>query len=76
MVKLYSFEACPWCQKVKKYLQSKNVAYEVHDIQLNEDDLRACIKLSGDNMVPVITTDDKNFVIGFDKPKIDALLGL
>lgn len=76
MVKVYSFEACPWCNKVKKYLDSKNVAYEVHDIELNEDDAVACEKLTGDTAVPVVTVDDKNFVLGFDKAKIDELLGI
>lgn len=76
MVKVYSFEACPWCDKVKKYLKSKNVEFEVHDIQLNEEDAIACEKLSGDTAVPVITNDDVHYVLGFDKQKIDALLGI
>ncbi len=76
MVKVYSFEACPWCNKVKKYLQSKGVEYEVHDVELNPEDAAACEKLTGDTAVPVITVDDKNYVLGFDKAKIDALLGL
>ena len=76
MVKIYSFEACPYCDKAKRYLDSKGVEYEVHDIELNEEDAAACEKLTGDTAVPVITADDKNYVLGFDKAKIDALLGL
>ena len=74
MVKVYSFETCPWCDKVKKYLKSKNVEYEVRDIELNEDYAKECLQISGDTMVPVTTIDGKNFVLGFDKAKIDALL--
>lgn len=76
MIKLYSFQACPYCDKCKRYLDSKGVEYEVHDIELNEEDAAACEKLTGDTAVPVITADDKNYVLGFDKARIDALLGL
>ena len=48
----------------------------VHDIELNPEDAEACEKLTGDTAVPVITADDKNYVLGFDKAKIDELLGL
>ena len=76
MVKLYSYSGCSWCRKCKLYLQSKGVEYEVHDIELNPEDAEACEKLTGDTAVPVITADDKNYVLGFDKAKIDALLGI
>ena len=76
MVKVYSFESCPWCNKVKKYLDSKNVEYEVRDIELDETAAKECEKISGDLTVPVTTVDGKNFVLGFDKAKIDALLGI
>ena len=76
MVKVYSFETCPWCNKLKRYLQSKNVEYEVRDIELDEEAAKECQKISGDLTVPVTTVDGKNFVLGFDKAKIDALLGI
>ena len=76
MVKVYSFETCPWCDKVKKYLKSKNVEYEVRDIELDEEAAKECIQISGDTAVPVTTVDGKNFVLGFDKAKLDAMLGL
>ena len=76
MVKVYSLTTCPWCDKVKKYLKSKNVDYEELNIETNDDAYEACKKLTGDEAVPVITANDKDFVLGFDKAKIDALLGL
>ena len=76
MVKVYSFESCPYCQKLKRYLDSKNVEYEVRDIELDETAEKECLKISGDLTVPVTTVDGKNYVLGFDKAKIDALLGL
>ena len=76
VVKVYSFESCPWCSKVKKYLDSKGVEYEVRDIELSQDAAQECMKISGDTMVPVTTVDGTNYVVGFDKEKIDQLLNL
>ena len=73
MVKVYSINECPWCEKTKKYLKSRNVDFEEHNIELNDDDRDACYKLSGDLMVPVVTADDKAYVMGFDKAKLDEL---
>ena len=33
MVKVYSITQCPWCDKVKKYLKSKGIAYEERPIK-------------------------------------------
>lgn len=76
MVKVYSINNCPWCDKVKKYLKSKNVDFEEHNIEENPADADACFKLTSDTAVPVVTADDKNYALGFDKAKIDSLLGL
>lgn len=76
MVKVYSITNCPWCDKLKKYLKSKGVDYEEHNIETNEDDLKECIRLTNDEAVPVTTVDGKNYVLGFDKAKIDELLGI
>ena len=74
MVKVYSFESCPWCNKVKNYLTARGVEYEVRDIELDETAREECEKISGDLAVPVTTIDGKNYVVGFDKKKIDELL--
>ena len=74
MVKVYSINECPWCDKFKKYLKSRNVEFEEHNIETNEEDREACYKLSGDTMVPVTTTDDQTYVLGFDKAKLDEIL--
>lgn len=74
MVKVYSFEGCPWCVKVKKFLQACGVEYEVRDIELDEKAAKECLKISGDLTVPVTTIDGVNYVLGFDKRKIEELL--
>lgn len=74
MVKVFGFEGCPWCTKVKNYLQARGVEYEEHDVELNEEDAKECQRISGDLTVPVTTIDGVNYVVGFDKRKIDELL--
>lgn len=76
MVKVYSINNCPWCDKVKKYLKSKHVEFEEHNIEENDADRDACYALTGDLVVPITTADDKDYVLSFDKAKLDALLGL
>ena len=76
MVKVYSISTCPWCEKVKKYLQSRQVEFEERNIETDEEALKECVKLTNDEAVPVITADGKEYVLGFDKAKIDAMLGL
>ena len=76
MVKVYSINNCPWCDKVKKYLQSRQVEYVECNIENDEVALTECQALTNDEAVPVITADGKEYVLGFDKGEIDALLGL
>mgnify|MGYP000297995455 FL=1 len=76
MVKVYSITQCPWCDKVKKYLKSKNIAYEEFNIEENEEARKECEAISGDLIVPVTTVNGKDFVVSFDKAKLDAILGI
>ncbi|KGM96196.1 NrdH-redoxin [Clostridium botulinum] len=75
MVKVYSIPDCPWCEKVKRYLDSKQVDYE--DINVKEDieGKEEMISLTNQRSVPVITVDGA-IVIGFEKEKLDDLLNL
>ena len=73
-VTVFGFETCPWCSKVKNYLKVRGVEYEVRDIELDEEAAKECQKISGGLAVPVTTIDGKNYVVGFDKKKIDELL--
>lgn len=76
MVKVYSITQCPWCDKVKKYLKSKNIAYEEFNIEEDEEARKECEAISGDLIVPVTTVNGKDFVVSFDKAKLDAILGI
>ena len=76
MVKVYSITSCPWCDKVKKYLKANHVEFEEHNIELDEEAKEDCYRISGDLVVPVTTVNGKDYVLSFDKAKLDAMLGL
>ena len=73
MVKVYSIPDCPWCVKVKKYLNSKNIEFEDINVQENVDGREEMISLTNQSSVPVINIDG-NVIIGFEKEKLDSLL--
>lgn len=75
MIRLYTGADCPWCKKVKAYLDSKNVEYKELDVAL-EENKEELLSLTRQRSIPVLATDDnKNFAIGFDKRAIDMIIG-
>lgn len=73
-VKIYSTPTCPYCKMTKEYLSSKGVVYDNIDVSSNRAAADEMIKVSGQMGVPVIVIED-NVVVGFDKARIDSLLG-
>ncbi|MDD2446867.1 MAG: glutaredoxin domain-containing protein [Tissierellia bacterium] len=74
-VVVYSTTTCPWCVKVKDYLNSKDISFTEYNVQKDTEKAMEMIEKSGQRGVPVIDIND-NIVIGFDKATIDDLLGL
>jgi glutaredoxin-like YruB-family protein len=74
-IKIYSTPTCPYCIKVKSYLDSKGIRYENFDVSNDKKKLDEMVKISGQMGVPVLDIDGK-IVVGFDKEKIDSLLGI
>jgi glutaredoxin-like YruB-family protein len=75
VVKIYSTPTCPWCTRAKQYLASKNIPYTDYDVSKDRNAAMEMIRKSGQQGVPVLDIDG-NIVIGFDKERIDALLGI
>ncbi len=75
MVKVYTTNTCPWCDKAKSYLKSKGVEFEELNVQ---DDMVAreeMIKKSKQMGVPVLDVNG-TIIIGFDRPAIDTALNV
>ncbi|GAA0182740.1 glutaredoxin family protein [Clostridium sediminicola] len=73
MIKVYTTPTCPWCTKVKKYLNTKGVEFENVDVTKDSKGATEMIELSGQRGVPVLNINGK-IIIGFDKAKIDEEL--
>ena len=58
----------------KEYFKSKGLEYTDYDVSVDTEKQKEMIDKTGQFGVPVIEIDG-NIVLGFDKPKIDELLG-
>lgn len=72
---IYSTPTCPWCTKVKDYLDSKDVAYEDYDVSKNREKAIEMVKKSGQQGVPVLDIEGE-IIVGFDQASINEILGL
>jgi glutaredoxin-like YruB-family protein len=72
-VKVYSTKTCPWCVKVKEYLDSKNVSYQDVDVSADRDAAMEMVQKSGQRGVPVVDING-TIIVGFDQKTIDELI--
>ncbi|MCD5408671.1 glutaredoxin family protein [Candidatus Bipolaricaulota bacterium] len=72
---VYTTPTCPWCQVVKRYLEERNIPYREVDVSTDMEAAMEIIRKSGQQGVPVVEIDGE-IVVGFDRERIDALLGL
>ena len=70
---VYTSNTCGYCVTAKDYLKSNNVEFEEGNI--SEAMFRKELMALGFMSVPVIKIDDE-IVLGFDKDRIDTLLGI
>ena len=78
---IYSTTTCPYCKMLKDYLDKKSVSYTEKLVDQDDSAREEMMNVSGGYLgVPfsVIVKDDgsEESVLGFDKGKIDKLLGL
>ncbi|MFA5144687.1 MAG: glutaredoxin family protein [Candidatus Omnitrophota bacterium] len=74
-VTVYSTPSCPWCLRVKQFLKEGNIAFQDLDVASNQQAAQEMIKKSGQMGVPVLDIDGE-IIVGFDKEKIKAVLGI
>ena len=78
MVKVYSLSTCPWCKKVKRFLDEKEVQYEAVDVDLTQGEeqkvaLEEVEKLTGKRAFPVTVINDQ-VIQGFKEEEIEEAL--
>lgn len=71
---VFSSNSCGYCTMAKEYLTEKGVAYTERNVSTDVE-ARKELMSKGFMGVPVIYVDDE-IIQGFDKAKLDQLLGL
>ncbi len=57
-IKLYQFESCPHCTKVRGTLEGKGIEYEKVEVPLDREERSELLEVSGQYMVPVLVDGD------------------
>ena len=77
---VYSTTTCPYCKQLKAYLDEKGVKYESKVIDTDQAAQEEMAKYSGGFLgVPFTVVDkdgQKDTILGFDKNKVNSVLGL
>ncbi len=74
-VTVYTTQTCPYCDSVKRYLESKNVSYSEIDVSADQAAAQELVQRTGQQGVPQTEIDGK-FVIGYNTNELDRLLNL
>jgi glutaredoxin-like YruB-family protein len=74
-VVVYVTDTCPWCTRVKAYLRKNGVSYREINVSRDEREARRMVEKSGQQGVPQVDIDG-HVVVGFDRARIDSLLGI
>lgn len=79
-ITIYSTATCGFCKMLKSYLNDKGVKYDVKMADEDQNIARELYEKSGQLGVPfTVITDDlgkEEMILGFDRHKIDTVLGL
>ncbi len=79
-VTVYSTTTCPYCKMLKSYLDEKSVSYTEKLVDQDEAAREEMTKASGGFLgVPFIVVQkngETETIIGFDKGKVNQVLGL
>jgi glutaredoxin 3 len=72
---LFTTPTCAFCNMAKKYFRERGIRFKEVDVSRDAAAARDMVRRSGQQGVPVIDIGGK-IVVGFDRPKIDKMLGL
>jgi len=72
---LFSSGSCPWCGRAKSYLRQKGVRVKEVRVDRDPDAAKDVVRMTGQMGVPVLLIGTAK-IVGFDKGRIDRLLGL
>lgn len=74
-VTIYSADWCAYCHAAKDYLHKKGIEFTEKDVESDPAIAQEAVAKSNQMGIPVLDIDG-TIIVGFDRPKIDAALGL
>ena len=74
-VVVYVSDTCSWCTRVKAYLRKRGVRFKEINVSRDPSQAQALRNKTGQTGVPQLDIEGQ-YVVGFDKQKIDTILGL
>ena len=72
-VKLYSSPTCGYCHMARKFLSERGVRFTEYDVSVDRTAAEEIVRMTGQTGVPVIVVDGQ-FVVGFDRPRLEQLI--
>ncbi len=72
---IFTTPTCTYCNAAKRYLRQRGIRFRDVDVSRDPAAARDMQRRSGQTGVPVLDIDG-HIVVGFDRAKIDQLLGL
>lgn len=75
-VTIYSTPTCHFCKAAKEYLTEKNIPFTAYDVSTDTAKREEMIQLTGQLGVPVIVVGEDSIMVGFDRERLAAKLGI
>jgi glutaredoxin 3 len=72
-VTVYTTPTCPWCNKIKSYLDEKGVTYDEVDVATDYQAAQKMVSLTGQRSVPVVTKGE-HYIVGYDPDRLESML--
>ena len=73
-ITVYTTPTCPYCNMVKQFLSQQDIPFVEKDVSVDQAAAMDMVRRTGQQGVPV-TEINGQFVVGFDRPKLEQLLG-
>lgn len=74
-VTVYTTPTCTWCNAIKRHLQENHIRYREIDVSADQKAAEEMVRKSGQQGVPQ-TDINGQIIVGFDKNRINSLLGI
>jgi len=75
---IYTAPWCPWCRKMKEFLNKLNLEYEERDVDQNPEWQMELVQKTGQMGIPVTVVIDENdkehLIIGYDPASLVELI--